>query len=274
VGLRIGAAVALAVGLAAWPSAASTGTSAAWQTRTQASLWYRGQPASVPRQADLDAIAAVGFSAVTWPESFVEGAAELRRMAAAAGLTVVLRTESVPVTTEVALRPGTHVDILALRTPVPLYQAMLWRSVAHGARIVSFDAGLAEGTGLLDDAGRTPAWVAPASAVARQLARNAIMVDTLRAGPPVKIEPPSRVLDAVLLDAGRSWVLIATNMSVAGTTPVDTYAFLPRRVPPAEWLNLFDGSTIGMLRQPDAVRWHVVLGPGDVRVYAIDKIEK
>jgi hypothetical protein len=29
-----------------------------------------------------------------------------------------------------------------------------------------------------------------------------------------------------------------------------------------------------MLRQPEALRWHVVLGPGDARVYVIDKIEK
>ena len=222
----------------------------------------------------MDAIAAAGFSAVTWPLLRVEGAAELRRMAAAAGLQVVIRTESVPVTPETALKVGTHVDILASRTPAPLFQALLWRSVAHGARVVSFDAGLAEGTGLNDNAGRAPAWVAPASAVARQLVRNAVMVDTLKPGPAVKVEPLSPILDVVLLDAGRSWILIATNTSEAGTTPADTYAFLPRGVPPAEWLNLFDGSTIGMLRQPAAIRWHVVLGPGDVRVYAIDKVER
>jgi hypothetical protein len=68
-------------------------------------------------------------------------------------------------------------------------------------------------------------------------------------------------------------VLIATNTAAVGTPPADTYVFLPQGVPPAEWLNLFDGSTISMLRQPTGPRWHIVLGPGDVRVYAIGKIE-
>ncbi len=264
----------LAVVLTAWPQAALPAASAALQTRTQASLWYRGLPAGVPRQADLDAISAAGFSAVTWPVLSVGGAAELRRMAAASGLQVVIRTEPVPMTPDAALRPDTYVDISVPRTPVPLYEALVWRSVAHGARVVSFDAGVAEGTGLADESGRPSPWLAPGSAVARQLARNATMVDTLRRGPSVRIEPPSSALDVVLLDAVRSWVIIATNVSVAGTAPSDTYAFLPRRVPPAEWLNLFDGSTIAMLRQPESVRWHVLLGPGDVRVLAIDKIER
>jgi len=244
------------------------------QTRTQASLWYRGRPAGVPRDADVNAIAAAGFSAVTWPVLYVDGAADLRRIADAAGLEVVIRTESVPLTAAAALKPDTYVDILAPRTAVPLYEALLWRAVAHGARIVSFDAGLAEGTGLTDGSGGPSPWAAPASAVARQLVRNATMVDTLKPGPAVKVDPASSVLDVALLDAGRSWVLVATNLSAAGSQPADTYAYLPRNVPPAEWLNLFDGSTIGMFRQPEAVRWHVQLGPGDVRVYAIDKIEK
>ena len=51
------------------------------------------------------------------------------------------------------------------------------------------------------------------------------------------------------------------------------YVFLPTGVPSAEWLNLFDGMTISMLRQPTGARWHIVLGPGDVRLYAIGKIE-
>jgi len=99
------------------------------------------------------------------------------------------------------------------------------------------------------------------------------MVDTFMAGPRVTVDPPVPALDVTLVDAARSWVIIATNTAEPGTPPADTFVYLPRGVPPAEWLNLFDGSTISMLRQPTGARWHVVLGPGDVRVYVIGKIE-
>ena len=254
-------------------AASPLGTFAALQTRTRASLWYRGMPAGEPRQADLDAISAAGFSAVTWPTLYVKRALDLRRMAERAGLEVVIRTDPVPVTPESALTAEPYVDIDVPRTPVRLFPSLLWRSVAHGARIVSFDAGVKEGTGLLDSAGKPAPWAAAASAVARQLAINAVMVDTFTRGPAAKIDPPVPGLDVVLIDAVRSWVLIATNTTAPGTPPADTHVFLPRGVPPAEWLNLFDGSTISMLRQASGPRWHIVLGPGDVRVYAIGKIE-
>ncbi len=243
------------------------------QTRTLASIWYRGKPAGVPRQMDLDAIALAGFSAVTWPMVQVDGAMELRRMAESAELQVVIRSEPFPLTIESALRPDTYVDILVPQTPVPQYPTLMWRAVAHGARVISFDIGAADGNALLDQAGRPASWVAPVSAVARDLVRHATMVDVLTAGPAVRVEPQAPGLDVTLLDARRSWVLIATNLSPTGTPPADTYAYLPRPVLPAEWLNLLDGSTIAMLRRPTDVRWHVVLGPGDVRVYVIGKIE-
>jgi hypothetical protein len=269
-GLALLASVAVA-----WPGTqAGTTFGTAREAPARASLWYRGQPAGVPRMFDLTAIRAAGFSAVTWPLLQVDRVSDLRRMAASADLHVVIRTEAVALTPVSALSADSHVDILIPQTPVPLYSALLWRAVAHGARVVSFDPGVAQGTGLGDPAGQTPAWVGSAAAVARQMTRNATMIDTLTMGPAVSVDPPSGVLDVVLLDAVRSWVLIATNTSLAGTPPVDTYAFLPRGVPPAEWLNLFDGSTIAMLRQPGALRWHVILGPGDARVYIIDKIEK
>jgi len=245
----------------------------ALQTRTRASIWYRGTPAGVPRQVDLDAISAAGFSAVTWPTLYVTQALELRRMAERAGLEVVIRTEPVPLTPESALAADPYVDIFVSRTPARLFPSLLWRAIAHGARIVSFDSGASEGTGLTDSKGQPPAWAVGASAVARQLATNAVMVDTFTKGPRVRVEPPVAGLDVVLVDAGRSWVLIATSTAASGTPPADTYAYLPAGVPSAEWLNLFDGSTIAMLRQSTGPRWHVVLGPGDVRLYAIGKIE-
>lgn len=271
--LTIAAVVLVAVVVAAPPASTSPAPATAMQTRTRASIWYRGLPAGVPRQIDLDAIAAAGFSAVTWPTLHVSRALDLRRMADRAGLQVVIRTESVPLTAESALAGNTHADIQVSRTPVRLYSALLWRSVAHGARVVSFDAGLPEGSGLQDQPGQTPAWVSAASGVARQLAVNATMVDTFMAGPKVTVDPPVPTLDVALIDAARSWVIIATNTAEPGPPPADTFVYLPRGVPPAEWLNLFDGSTISMLRQPTGVRWHVVLGPGDVRVYVIGKIE-
>ena len=269
VGLRIGAAM-LAIGMLI---ASPVGTAATLQTRTRASLWYRGMPAGEPRQVDLDAISDAGFTAVTWPTLYVKRALDLRRMADRAGLEVVIRTEPLPVTPESALAGEPYVDIAVSRTAARLFPLLLWRSVAHGTRIVSFDAGVKEGSGLLDSAGKPPAWVGAAAAVAHQLAVNAVMVDTFTPGPAAKIDPAVAGLDVVLIDAVRSWVIIATNSAAPGTPPADTYVFLPRGVPPAEWLNLFDGSTIAMLRQSTGPRWHIVLGPGDVRVYAIGKIE-
>ncbi|MEO6223681.1 MAG: hypothetical protein ABIP90_10540 [Vicinamibacterales bacterium] len=263
------AAVMTAVVLVALP----VDTAATLQTRTRASLWYRGMPAGEPRQADLDAISAAGFSAVTWPTLSVSRALDLRRMADRAGLEVVIRTESVPVTPESAQKGEPYIDIVVPRTAVRLFPSLLWRSVAHGTRVVSFDAGVSDGAGLLDAAGQPAPWVTAAAAVAHQLAVNSVMVDTFNRGPRVKVEPEIASLDVVLIDAVRSWVLIATNTAAQGAPPADTFVYLPKAVPPAEWLNLFDGSTISMLREPTGPRWHVVLGPGDVRVYAIGKIE-
>ena len=263
--MRIGAVAVVVAMLMASPSAI--------QTRTRASLWYRGMPAGEPRQVDLDAISAAGFSAVTWPTLYASRALDLRRMADRAGLQVVTRIEAVPVTAESALVGEPYADILIPSTAARLYPSLLWRAVAHGTRIVSFDPGVREGTGLQDSAGKPSAWVPAVSALAHQLSVNAVMVDTFTKGPEVKVDPAVAGLDVVLIDAGRSWVAIATNTADANAPPADTHAFLPKGVPPAEWLNLFDGTTIAMLRQATGPRWHVVLGPGDVRVYAIGKIE-
>lgn len=244
------------------------------QSRTVVSLWYRGLPAGVPRQADLDAIRAAGFTAVTWPVEHVTGAAELRRMADSAGLKVVIRSTSDPLTPAMALRADTHVHIAMARTPIALVPALVWRAVAHGARVISFDAGVSEGTGLQVTPGQPARWVAAASGVARQIGVNATLLDTLSAGPAVRMEQPVADLDVALLESPRAWVLVATSLAAAGTAPADTYAIMPVGVPPALWLNLFDGSTIGMTSRPTGARWHIILGPGDARVYVIDKMQK
>jgi hypothetical protein len=271
-GLRI-AAIAIG-GLIAAGFTAAQRPQIVVQPRTLASLWYRGLPAGVPRQADLDEIRAAGFTAVTWPVGHVTGALELRRMADAASLKVVIRSEPVAVTAATALRPDSHVDISVPRTASTLYSALTWRVIAHGARVVSFDADMSEGTGLQPTTGQAAPWVSLVSAVARQIAINGTLIDTLSAGPAIRLERPVSDLDVALLEAPRAWVLVATNTAAAGTPPADTYAIMPPGVPPALWLNLFDGTTIGMSSRPTGARWHVVIGPGDARVYVIDKVQK
>lgn len=234
------------------------------------SVWYRGLPSGVPRYVDLEAIRANGFTAVTWPLQHVNGAMELQRMASTLGLTVVVRSESVPLTFALATQGESKVDVLVPRTPPGEWTALIWRAVAHGARVVSFDAGLAQGTGLWDETG-TPDWVPVAVALSRQLTTNGSLVASLRRGPAVTIEQPVPALDVSLLENARSWVIIATNASTTTGKVIDTTAVFPPQVPAAEWLSLFDGNMMSMLYRATGSRWHVRLGPGEAKVFVIDK---
>jgi len=235
-----------------------------------ASVWYRGLPSGVPRYADLEAIRDNGFNAVTWPLQHVSGAMELQRMAARVGLTVVVRAESVPLTLPLSVTGESKVDLLVTRTPRSEWTALIWRAVAHGARVVSFDAGLAEGTGLWNESG-IPDWVPVASSLGRQLTANGTLVGSLRRGPPVTVEMPDEALDLSLLENARAWVIVATNASTEAGRSVDTSATFPADVPNAEWLNLFDGSMMSMLYRSTGSRWRVRLGPGEAKVFVIDK---
>ena len=190
------------------------------------SVWYRGSPAGQPRLDDLAAIKALGFTGVTWPGDATAGVPELRRMAEIVGLTVVLRPERRVMRAETTPVPPTHVDLPvsdALASSIP---ARAWRAVARGARVLSFDHGEPFGTGTTGRGGQTPSWVAPAVAIARQLSANARLVDQLRPGPSVTIEPSVSGVEVVLLDGGASWVIVATNTG-AGTQK--TEARLPPR---------------------------------------------
>lgn len=258
------AAVAAGLFLILLPSAALA------QAQVQASVWYRGLPSGVPRYADLEAIRTAGFSAVTWPLQHVSGAMELQRMASSLGLAVVVRSESVPLTFATATQGESKVDIWVNRTPRAQWSALVWRAVAHGARVVSFDAGLAEGTGLWDDSGPRE-WVPVAASLGRQLISNGSLVASLSRGPAVTIEPPDPQLDLSLLQNARSWVIVATNASADAGRSIDTFVVFPPAVPAAEWLNLFDGSMMSMLYRPAGSRWHVRLGPGEAKVFVIDK---
>jgi len=235
------------------------------------SVWYRGMPAGVPRYVDLEDIRAQGFTAVTWPLQAVAGAEELQRMAARAGLRVVVRLEPVPATFSTSTRNDNRVDVLVDHAAPAEWTALIWRSVAYGARVVSFDAGTAEGTGFRDSSGTLRDWVPVAAAVARQLNAHATLVSSLSPGPTVTLDPPDADLDLTLLQNTRSWVIIATNASTTTGRVTDTTATFPSDVPAAEWLNLFDGSMMSMLYRSTGSRWRVRLGPGEARVFVIDK---
>ena len=235
-----------------------------------ASVWYRGMPSGVPRYTDLEVIKANGFDAVTWPLQHVNGAEEIQRMASRLGLTVVVRSESVPLTFAQAEKGESKVDVWVTRTPRSEWTSLVWRAVAHGARVVSFDAGLPTGTGMWDERGPLD-WVPLASALGRQLTANASLINSLKRGPSVSIDPPDAFLDLSLLENTRSWVIMPTNAWTTVGRAIDTTGVFPAAVPAAEWLSLFDGNMMSMLYRASGSRWHVRLGPGEAKVFVIDK---
>lgn len=234
-----------------------------------ASVWYRGVPAGVPRQDDLAAIRAAGFTAVTWPMGGDMTVDAVRPLAASVGLRVISGRPERPLTTLSSLRP-THDVTIAIGTPDGQRPtAMAWRAIVHGARVVSFDGGAAEGAGMIGEDGQLRSWVAEAAAVARQLTFNHQLIDALYPGPDVIVLPPRPAgLDVVLMQTRQVWVLAATNVS-----PADAHAVaqLPKGVPSALWTDVLDGSGMSMLPTPDGVRWTFDLDAGAARLYAIDK---
>jgi hypothetical protein len=135
---------------------------------------------------------------------------------------------------------------------------------------VSFDAGLPEGTGLWTETG-VPDWVPVAAALGRQLTTNAGLIRTLSRGPALTMEPVLPAVDVSLLENPRSWVIVATNASTEGGSVAEAQVVFPPEVPAAEWLSLFDGSMMSMLYRPAGSRWRVRLGPGEAKVFVIDK---
>jgi len=235
------------------------------------SVWYRGLPAGQPRLDDLAAIKALGFTGVTWPGDATAGVPELRRMAEIVGLTVVLRPERRVMRAETTPVPPTHVDLPVSGELASSIPARAWRAVARGARVLSFDHGEPFGTGTTGRGGQTPSWVAPAVAIARQLSANARLVDQLRPGPPVTIEPSVSGVEVVLLDGGASWVLVATNTG-AGTQK--TEARLPPRTAYAIWISWIDGTDMAMLNTPQGPRWTFEIAAGKALVYIIGKVQR
>jgi hypothetical protein len=225
-----------------------------------------GRDGSLPALNQLAAIKAVGFDAVAWPAGRPAELPEVRRQASIVGLSVVVLAPPTHLTARGARRPGKHVDVAVgqadPRTTVPL----VWRAVAHGARSIAFDPGR-ETVSAAD--GGAAAWVAPAVGISRQLSANRRLVDALTPGPALRIDSArGGDLDVVLLDGGRAWVIVATNLSASRASARVTF---PKGVPSGLWASWLDDSAMSMLYQPTGPVWSVELDGWGVKVYFVDK---
>ena len=231
-------------------------------------VWYRGVPAGTPRADDLGAIRALGFTAIAWSRGDARALETVKKMAAGVGLTVVESDAPAYVGAESALNPGARVDVRADAA----MSALAWRAFAHGARTIVIDAAAPTGAGL-ETAGRElQPWVREALGLSRQITVNARLAESLKPAPGVLVWPDqSPELDVVLLDADRSWVLVATN---AGAEPRKASVRLPAGAPYAIWISWLDGSSLSMVGEAPGPRWTFDIAPGAARVYLIDKITK
>lgn len=232
-------------------------------------VWYHGQPAGTPQRDDLAVMKALDFSAVTWPSASTANVDELRQLAKAGGLAVVIRDRPEPLTWSSALSPGEHIDVAISKTPAEAIVSLIWRAVAHGARVVAFDPGDQTGSGLANVNGEMPAWIPSAKAVTRQISFNPSLITALQPGPAVTIEAPRPAdLDVVLLQVERSWLIVATSASAA---PVKVTVHLPAVVPYALWVSMLDGSNMAMLNTTNGPTWSLELPAYGAAVYVIDK---
>ena len=236
-------------------------------------VWYRGNPAGTPRQSDLGAIRALGFTGVTWPRSSAAGLDELTRLAGLVGLKVLIADNpSAPIDGRSALRPPARVDIAVASATPGMISALAWRAVAHGARVIAFDAGVRTGAGLEEPNRALKPWARAAIGVSRQLSANANLVNALKPGPGLIFTPtPPPSLDIVLLDGDRSWVIVATNTSAS---PIASRVRLPAGTPYALWVSWLEGSPLAMISEPAGPRWMLRMEPRSAQVYIIDKVMK
>jgi hypothetical protein len=220
-------------------------------------LLYRGSPRGVPRLDDFAAIRARGFSAVAWPAGSSTGEPEARRLAALVDLDLV-RVDALP--------PGGLAMIAAERIPAAELAAHAWRFIAHGVRDILVDAGR---TAKASGDGADAAWVSAAALLARHVSANArLFAAAVPVSPPLAPQPASAGMDVTLLDAERSWVLIATNTSGRRRTGL---VHLPGPVPYALWVSLIDGSTLSMRADGAGPTWEFDFAAGRAAVYVIDK---
>jgi len=237
-----------------------------------ASVVYRGEPMTVPRAEDLAVIRAEGFTSVSWPFTNLPSVAALTRIAHDAGLLVNLNADAPVLTPDSPMRGEDTVTLPVTAIPAEMITPLAWRAIGHGTRVVAFDPGLRGQSSLIDRQTTRPGWLATASSLARQLQINrALFADSVRGPSPVIDPPRAASIDVSLLDAGRSWILIATNTS---RDRLRATIHLHGGVPYGLWLNLVDGSTMAMLSQPGGPQWMLDLEGWGVRIYVIDKTLK
>ena len=177
-----------------------------------------------------------------------------------------------PATAASLLATSARVDLVVTPQTVGMLSALAWRAVAHGARALAFDSGAPTGAGLENADRSLKPWARAAIDVARQFAANPRFIRALGPGPGVLVTPDAPpALDVVMLDAERSWVIIATNASAA---PVAATVRLPAGTPYAIWANLLDNASLAMNGEAAGPRWNLKLDPGAARVYIIDKARK
>ena len=232
-------------------------------------IWYRGTPAGTPKQEELNVIRALGFVAVTWPASQTKAVDTLKKMAATAGLQVTVADPPTPATAESVLAGSERVDFVVTPQNVAALTPLAWRAIAHGARVIGFDGGATTGAGLENFDRSLRAWVPAARGISRQFTANNRLIQVLRPGPGLVVTPESVPgMDVVMLDANRSWMLVATNTSSA---PVAATVRLPAGAPYALWADLLDASTLAMAGEAAGPRWNLKLDANGTRVYLIDK---
>ena len=233
------------------------------------SIWYRGTPAGTPRADDLAVIRALGFGGVTWPADLRAGLETFKTLAAAAGLEASVVAQAAPFAPDAAIPPGDRFDLRLTAANTEAISPIAWRAVSRGTRVIGFDAGAATGSGLEEADRSLKVWARRARDISRQLTTNRRLFATLKPAPGVVVAPDrSPALEVVLLDADRSWLCFATNVS--GRTVTADVRF-PAGVPYAIWMDLLDGTTLAMLSEPAGPLWSLSLPPFTAKLYTIDK---
>jgi hypothetical protein len=254
---RIALAIVVTLGLSAW---------VAGQADVAVPVWYRGSPIGVPRLNDLALIRASGVEAIVWPTTAAMGRDDVERLAQQVDLRVIYGTPSSALTAAAATSPDAVVDLVLDGSGSSIGSALAWRSIAHGARIIRIDRSDPARGRAWDGSGP---WLRQAAALGRHLTANAVLISGLRLATPVPLaEGDARSLEVVLLDAGRAWVVMATNIAPATRRG---RVGLPRGVPYALWVSLLDGSTMAMRDAPNGPVWSFEIGAGGAFVYVIDK---
>jgi hypothetical protein len=239
------------------------------------SVWYRGVPAGTPRPQDLQAIRALGLQSITWPDRQTAGLRDVRTMALAAGLDVIVRAEPSRTAASGAAmshaRQPERVDIAVPASPLRAKElsAIVWRAIAHGAREISLDPKLMGTSVRWAEDATLGEWGRAAGAVARDVSRSATLISALRADARIGFDshvPPGT--DIAFFNAGRSWAIIATNRSAV---PATVQLHLPKEVAVAEWTNLLTATIVAMVAKSDGPHWTCTLEPWQAKVLVIDK---